>query len=93
MTNQLQPGNYMKVTPVRLFLAKHFPIQEMNANKLPKHEGEFDVYFQTSDLKTVMNESQFRELECEVITHMILSETEKKSYYNNSLSYDQIAKR
>jgi len=93
MTNQLQPGNYMKVTSVRLFLAKHFPIQEMNANKLPKHDGELDVYFKTSDLKTVMDESIFKEMECEVITHMILSQKEKQSYNNNELSFDQISKR
>ena len=93
MTNQLQPGNYMKVTSVRLFLAKHFPIQEMNANKLTKHIGEYDVYFNTSDLKTVMDESIFKEMECEVITHMILSSKEKQSYANHELSFDQITKR
>ena len=71
--NMLAPGTYMKVTPVRLFLAKHFPIQEMNANKLAKHIGEYDTYFSTADLKTVMSESIFKELECDVTTHMILS--------------------
>jgi len=92
MNNSLQSGNYMKVTPVRLFLAMH-PIECMNANKLEKHMGEYDVYFKTSDLKTIMSASIFRELECEVTTHMILSEPEKQSYYNNELTYDQIATR
>jgi len=92
MNNSLQSGNYMKVTPVRLFLAMH-PIECMNANKLEKHIGEYDVYFKTSDLKTIMSDSIFRELECEVTTHMIISESEKQSYYNNELTYDQIATR
>ena len=92
MNNSLQSGNYMKVTPVRLFLAMH-PIECMNANKLEKHMGEYDVYFKTSDLKTIMSSSIFRELECEVTTHMILSESEKQSYYHNKLTYDQIATR
>ena len=72
-TKKLQSGNYMQVTSVRLFLAKHFPIQEMYANYLDKHIDEYDVYFNTSDLKTVMSESIFKELECEVTTHMFLS--------------------
>jgi hypothetical protein len=92
MNNSLQSGNYMKVTPVRLFLAM-YPIECMNANKLEKHMGEYDVYYKTSDLKTIMSASIFRELECEVTTHMILSEPEKQSYYNNELTYDQIATR
>ena len=92
MKNSLQSGNYMKVTPVRLFLAKH-PIECMNANKLEKHMGEYDVYFKTSDLKNIMSDSIFCELECEVITHMILSEPEKQSYYRNKLTYDQITAR
>ena len=69
---KLQPGNYMKVTPVLLFLAKH-PIQCMNANKLTKHIGEYNVYFNTEDLKPIMPKYLFEELECETVTHMILS--------------------
>ena len=70
--NQLQPGNYMKVTPVLLFLAKH-PIICMEANELTKHTGEYNVYFDTKDLKPLMPEYLFKELECETVTHMILS--------------------
>ena len=73
-TTSLQPGNYMKVTPVRLFLSKYFPNIEMEANKLPKHTGEYDVYFNTTDLQTIMDKNLFQELECECITHMILTE-------------------
>ncbi len=72
-SNSLQPGNYMKVTPVRLFLSKYHPLIEMKANRLPKHTGEYDVYFSTTDLKTIMDQSLFRDLECECITHMILT--------------------
>ena len=73
-SNRLQPGNYMKVTPVRLFLSKYFPNIETEANKLPKHIGEYDVYFNTADLQKVMDKNLFQELECECITHMILTE-------------------
>ena len=72
-SNHLQPGNYMKVTPVRLFLSKFRPNIEILANRLPKHAGEYDVYFNTEDLKTIMDKEVFQEMECECITHMILT--------------------
>ena len=71
-TTSLQPGNYMKVTPVRLFLSKYHPLIEESANRLPKHIGEYDTYFNTADLQTIMGKNLFNELECECITHMIL---------------------
>ena len=80
MNTSLKPGHYMKVTPVRLFLSKWFPNIEMEANKLTKHEGEFDVYFSTSDLKTIMKLDIFKELECECTTHVILSEEDLKQW-------------
>jgi hypothetical protein len=73
MTKQfLKPGSYMKISSVIRFLAKYNPIKEMEANKLTKHKGEFDVYFSTADLKSIMNIDLFREMECECITHLIL---------------------
>jgi hypothetical protein len=69
----LQPGNYMKTTSVLNFL-NHFPTECMKANKLPKHTGEYDVYFSTADLKAIINKDVFNEMECECITHMILTE-------------------
>lgn len=72
MKKKLNPGNYMKVTSVRLFLSKYFPNIEMEANKLTKYEGEYDIYFSTLDLKSIMSSDLFKELECEVTTHMIL---------------------
>ncbi len=68
----LQPGNYMKTASVLNFLS-HFPIQRMKANQLPKHIGEYDVYFNTADLQTVMSADIFKEMECECVTHMILA--------------------
>ena len=76
MNNSLKPGHYMKVTSVRVFLSKWFPNIEMEANKLTKHIGEYDVYFSTSDLKTIMSSDHFKELECECTTHVILSESD-----------------
>lgn len=67
----LKPGNYMKVTSVRIFLGS-MPIHLMRANQLKTHKGECNVYFSTEDLKTIMSESVFREMECQCITHMIL---------------------
>ena len=71
--NHLQPGNYMKTTAVLRFLS-HFPIHCMKVNKLTKHIGEYDVYFNTSDLQSVMDKNLFNEMECECVTHMILAE-------------------
>jgi hypothetical protein len=69
----LQPGNYMKTSSVLNFLS-HFPIECMKANQLPKHTGEYNVYFNTEDLKAIMHKDIFKEMECECITHMILAE-------------------
>ena len=79
-TNILAPGNYMKTTSVLRFL-RIFPIECMNANQLTKHIGERDVYFNTADLKTIMEVDLFKEMECECVTHMILTEKEKNAPY------------
>ena len=81
----LKPGCYMKTTSVLRFLSI-YPIQYMEVNNLQKHIGEYDVYFSTSDLKSIMTEKVYKEMECEVITHMILSEEDKKSYYQGTLN-------
>jgi hypothetical protein len=61
----------MKTSSVFNFL-RLAPMHTMNANKLEKHIGEYDVYFSTSDLKTIMSEAMFKEMECECVTHLIL---------------------
>ncbi len=87
MKNSLNPGRYMKVTPVRLFLAKYFPIIEMQANELTKHEGEYDVYFSTEDLKSIVSSDIFHILECECTTHVILSVEDLKAYNNYEITF------
>jgi hypothetical protein len=67
----LKPGNYMKTTSVIQFLS-NASSHQMNVDKCEKHIGEIDVYFSTSDLKNVMSENMFRQMECECVTHMIL---------------------
>jgi hypothetical protein len=86
MKSSLKPGRYMKTTSVLQKLSK-FPIQQMNANKLTKHIGDHDVYFSTSDLKSVMTEDTFKWLECECTTHVILSESDLQAYNNYELNF------
>ena len=95
MSNQLQPGNYMKVQSVNEFIDKHFSKTYSNTinEKCTKHQGKTGEYYNTADLKQLVTPFVFQELECEVITRMILSDSEKQSYYKNELSYDEIAKR
>ena len=78
-TNQLKPGNYMKVSAVLNFIENHFKftLQDVVQKVCPIHTGEFDVYYSTTDLKNVIISNIFREMECEVTTHMILTEEEK----------------
>lgn len=75
MKNSITSGKYMKVTQVRLFLAKFNPIQAMEANKLTKHECEFDVYFSTSDLKSIIKPDLFKKLECECVEFTYTSQS------------------
>jgi hypothetical protein len=70
LTQTLKPGQYMKTLSVLRFLSKA-PIHQMNANKCEKHIGEYDVYFSTSDLKKIMSEAMFQEMECNCITFII----------------------
>lgn len=84
-TNQLKPGNYMKVSAVLNFIENHFkfslqtlyyPGLDVVQKVCPIHKGEFDVYYSTTDLKNVIVPNIFREMECEVNTHMVLTEEE-----------------
>lgn len=94
MTNQLQPGNYMNVQSVNEFIDTYFSQTYGNTIKeLPKHQGKTKEYYSTLDLKQIITPSIFKEMECEVITYMILSDEERKSYTNNELTFDQITKR
>lgn len=74
MQNKLKPGHYMKTTSVLRFVSKWFPSQILNVKVLEKHRGEYDVYFKTEDLKFTLSNDIFREMECDVTTHVILSD-------------------
>ena len=67
----LLPGQYMKTTSVLRFISKWFPTQILKIQDLKKHLGEYDVYFSTADLKSVMGEDRFKEMECDCITYII----------------------
>lgn len=74
MTNQLQSGNYMNAKHVIETLNHRFcrPTLASIAEKVcKKHQGEHGIYFNTTDLKNIMMPDLFKELECEVTTHMI----------------------
>jgi hypothetical protein len=71
-TKTLKPGNYMKTTSVIKFFS-NAPTHLVYVEKCEKHIGEYDVYFSTADLKNIMSENMFREMESECVTHMILS--------------------
>jgi hypothetical protein len=76
MENQkLQPGNYMKVNSVMEYFY-HYNVKSTLAEIIKKvcpiHEGEFNIYYSTKDLKSVIVPDLFREMECQVVTHMIL---------------------
>jgi hypothetical protein len=70
----LLPGQYMKTTSVLQFISKWFPTQILKIQDLKKHEGEFDVYFSTADLQSVISIDIFREMECDCVTHIISKE-------------------
>jgi hypothetical protein len=73
-TPKLPLGNYMKVSRVEDFLSKR-PNLVLNVKQTcPIHEGEFDIYYSTEDLKKVIEKDLFQLMECDVITHMIVEE-------------------
>lgn len=80
----LKPGRYMKSDSVIRFISTYFSSQSSKLVDLPKHQGEFGTYFETSDLKSVFTETVFREMECDVTTHLILSENDLKEWNSTS---------
>jgi hypothetical protein len=70
----LSPGQYMKTSSVHQFISKWFPSQILKIKDLKKHIGEFDVYFSTADLRSVISADVFREMECDCVTHIISTE-------------------
>jgi hypothetical protein len=75
--SKLKSGNYMRVSKVIETLNHKFcrPTVSSIIEKIcTKHEGEYDIYYNTKDLRNVIESSLFRELECEVTTHIIENE-------------------
>jgi hypothetical protein len=73
--NILKSGNYMNVGEVDDYLC-HINLRptlvDIIKKVCPIHECKLDIYYNTSDLKSVMRPDLFRELECNVITHMVI---------------------
>jgi hypothetical protein len=79
MNNKLKPGCYMKVSNVHDIVEHKFgkwSLSSIIKQVCEVHEGEFNVYYSTSDLKNVMVKPLFHALECECTTHMILDPEE-----------------
>jgi hypothetical protein len=68
----LNPGNYMSVSKVNEFIAKYFKLYVNAINALPTHQGELGEYYDTNDLRSVIYDDIFVEMECECVTYMIL---------------------
>ena len=74
MNNKLPNGNYMKVKAVMNYF-RHENAKSTLASIIEKTcpvcVGEYSDYYNTEDIKTVINPDLFREMECHVTTHMI----------------------
>lgn len=80
MVNQtLNPGRYMKINSVNGFISKYqSSVLDTIKSECPSHTGEFDKYYSTQDLKNHLDLEFFRDMECSVTTHLILSESDLK---------------
>jgi hypothetical protein len=68
----LNPGNYMLASKVREFIDKYFDSYAEIVDTLPTHQGELGEYYNTNDLRSVIYDDIFVELECNCVTYMIL---------------------
>jgi hypothetical protein len=68
----LKPGNYMLVSKVNEFIGTHFDLYAEVVDTLPTHQGELGEYYDTNDLRSVIYDDIFVELECNCVTYMIL---------------------
>jgi len=68
----LKPGNYMLVSKVKEFITQYFELYVDAINGLPTHQGELGEYYRTNDLRSVIYDDIFVEMECECVTYMIL---------------------
>jgi hypothetical protein len=75
--SSLAPGRYMKVDKVNEFIQKYNSQSLPSILRLDTHQGEFDLYYSVKDLKGIVDNEFFRNMECDVVTHLILSEEDK----------------
>lgn len=69
--SKLEPGNYMNAQSVISFLEGVHGQFEL-ANRIVKTLKLDNGFYSTSDIKTVIGEVALSEMECEVITHIII---------------------
>lgn len=70
-TQKGEKGNYMNAMAVNLYIGeKKLPVNTTNVSKYILSETNPISFYNTNDLKNIMEPSDFREMECEVITHM-----------------------
>lgn len=74
MENRLKPGGYMKVSSLNEFLESKNDFSDISdkVKGVETHTGVEDVYYSTADFKNVIPSDQFRLIECEVVTSLIL---------------------
>jgi len=68
----LNPGNYMSVSKVNEFIGTHYNLYPGVLDELPIHQGELGEYYDTNDLRSVIYDDIFVDLECNCVTYMIL---------------------
>jgi hypothetical protein len=73
-TTPLKPGRYWKSERTDYVLNKHFPhrkfVQTIHI-QCESHQGNYGVYYNTEDIKSIIGENIFELIECELITHLI----------------------
>jgi hypothetical protein len=68
----LNTGNYMLVSKVKEFIGAHFQSYVESLKPLPTHSGKLGEYYDTDDIRKVIYDDVFQEMECDCVTYMIL---------------------
>jgi len=74
MKTTLQPGSYMRTKSVVSWLNSNLPKHKYAEKILDEceiYKGSESNYFSTEDLKSIIKEDMFREMECDCITYII----------------------
>jgi hypothetical protein len=69
----LKQGNYMLASKVNNFLFNYYEsiFNSLLDNPIPTYQGELGSYYITSDIKGIVDEDTFKEMECECVTYVI----------------------